>query len=142
MLLQRIDELEAEITTPRSVILDGMPKGPRSDHDRIGKAVGRLEALRERAETLSAEVRAEYIALSDLIDTIDPGLNPANNALCRSVLILRLLEMRTGQEVSEALFMDRSDFSDKEESFLRRVFQLQKAGIDALWKIMGKEENT
>ena len=140
--MMRLDELEAEVKTPRSAILDGMPKGPRSDCDRIGTAIGRLEALRERAETLSEEVRAEYVSLSALIDSIDPGMNPTNNALCRAVLIMRLLEMRTGQDVAEALFMDRSDFSDKEESFLRRVFQLQKAGIDALWKIMGKEENT
>ena len=57
--MMRLDELEAEVKTPRSAILDGMPKGPRSDCDRIGTAIGRLEALRERAETLSEEVRQE-----------------------------------------------------------------------------------
>lgn len=141
MLLMRLDELEAEIKTPRSAILDGMPKGPRSDHDKIGTAVGRLEVLRERAETIAEEVRSEYKALSKVIDSIDPGLSPANNALCRSVLTMRLLEMRTGQEVNAAIFMDQEDFTDREESYLRRIFKLQQAGLNALWKIMREEEN-
>lgn len=136
----RIDELEAEAKTPRAVVLDGLPKNSNREPDVIGTKLGRIDVLRRRAETLSAEVRDEYIALSDLIDTVDPGLNPANNALCRTVLVMKLLEMRTGQDVCASLFMDRADFAEKEESYLRRMFKLQQAGITALWKTLGEEE--
>ena len=70
LLRQRIDELEAEATSPRAVVLDGLPHGPHSDLDRIGQAVSRIDELHRQEAELSDTVRAEYAALDAAINRV------------------------------------------------------------------------
>lgn len=132
MLKARADTLRQRAASPASPTLDGMPRAPGFEGDRIGNTVGSIDLIERETE----EKRREAAALYREIDESLHRLSGPHAAERRFVLQARYLDAMLWEDISYLLFQDREDFGDKEDSFRRRTFLIHKAALEDLAQIL------
>ena len=124
----RLDRLAVKIEAPPGPDLTGMPRGQGTPTDRTGMMVARKLELEEQIKESIAEERRENAAIERMIRKLD---NPDERAVIR----LRYFDRAGWDEIAGALFGDRQDYLDKEETYQKRTFRLHGRALLALAKV-------
>lgn len=132
MLRERADAIRDRAASPASSKSDGMPRSPGFEGDRLGGAIGIADALDREADEKEQVAAALYGEIDGAIRQIE-GKHGVER---RTVLQCRYLDGQAWSGVIYLLFGDRADFTDKEDSFQRRVFNIHKAALEDLAQIL------
>lgn len=132
LLRERADAIRTRAASPASPTLDGMPRAPGFDGDKLGGIIGAADALDREA----AEKEQDAAALYDEIDGAIRQIDGKHGAERRTVLQCRYLDGQAWGGVTYLLFGDRVDFIEKEDSFQRRVFNIHKAALEDLAQVL------
>jgi hypothetical protein len=109
-----------------------MPRSPGFDGDRLGEAIGIADALDREAD----EKEQVAAALYGEIDGAIRKIGGKHGVERRTVLQCRYLDTMAWQDVAYLVFGDRTDYSDKFDSFQRRVFNIHKAALEDLAQVL------
>ena len=128
--LNRLDVIETRITSIGSPTLTDMPKSPSPFQDRSTYMVGVKIDLEKEIN----EQQEEQKIVRKEIDTVVRSLKKAEE---RAVIRARYLDcafyhenkLSDWNDVTSALFGDRDDFLDKEDSYLRRVHKIHGSAL-------------
>ena len=132
LLRERADAIRTRAASPASPTLDGMPRVPGFDGDKLGGIIGAADALDREA----AEKEQDAAALYDEIDRAIRKIGGKHGVERRTVLQCRYLDTMAWQDVAYLVFGDRTDYSDKFDSFQRRVFNIHKAALEDLAQVL------
>ena len=134
LLRARADAIRDRAASPASptLTLDGMPRAPGFDGDKFGGIIGAADALDREA----AEKEQDAAALYDEIDGAIRKIGGKHGVERRTVLQCRYLDTMAWQDVAYLVFGDRTDYSDKFDSFQRRVFNIHKAALEDLAQVL------
>ena len=102
------------------------------DGDKLGGIIGAADALDREA----AEKEQDAAALYDEIDRAIRKIGGKHGVERRTVLQCRYLDTMAWQDVAYLVFGDRTDYSDKFDSFQRRVFNIHKAALEDLAQVL------
>ena len=108
-----------------------MPRSPGFDGDRLGEAIGIADALDREADE-----KEQVAALYGEIDGAIRKIGGKHGVERRTVLQCRYLDTMAWQDVAYLVFGDRTDYSDKFDSFQRRVFNIHKAALEDLAQVL------
>lgn len=136
LLRERLDLAETAAHNPRSATPDGMPHGSGNPVDVLGKTIAKLERL--RSQVAAAEIESDSI-----YEEIEEAIGKIAGARCaekKSVLQLRYLDCAAWSDVNNALFGDRKDFLDREDSYMRRVFYIHGEALGKLSVILDAQK--
>lgn len=125
---ERLERLEARLTSPRSAALSGLPGAAASDPDRLAHALAELEELR-------TENRKRAAALRDLRHRIDGAVRLIDGPGWpnrRAVLRMRYIDGEKFETIAQLLFGRDPDFQTKQDSYIRRAFKIRKAALRKL----------
>ncbi len=135
-LRERADAIRTRAASPASSKLDGMPRAPGFVGDKLGGIIGTADALEREADEKEQDAAALYAEIDGAIRKIG-GKHGGER---RTVLQCRYLDGQGWSGVIYLLFGDRVDFTDKEDSFQRRVFNTHKAALEDLAQILYPSE--
>ena len=113
-----------------------MPRAPGFEGDKLGGIIGAADALNREA----AEKEQDVAALYNEIDEAIRKIGGKHGVERRTVLQCRYLDTMAWQDVAYLVFGDRTDYSDKFDSFQRRVFNIHKAALEDLAQILYQSE--
>ena len=133
-LCDRIEALEDKIYRVGGVRLSDMPKNPSPEVDRLSHQIAVVLDLKEELEEAQQNVKAEYKKINSLINKLE-------SAKERDVIKSRYIDLFKWEEINNIMFGSQADFNDKEESYLRRIFIIQKSGLNNLNRIYSEYEN-
>lgn len=134
--IQRIDMLKDKAYSPGSPKIDGMPKNKDPSNDRYGHLLEVCEGIENE---LSGDIEKRRMIYKQ-IDSMIKRLKGRGGADMRLVLQMKYLDLFEWSDIIDALFLDKADFSDKEDSYRRRTFKIHQEGITCLSALMGKDE--
>ena len=126
--IERLDRMTLTMAAPPGPDMTGMPRGSGTPTDRTGMMVARKLELEEQIKESIAEERRENAAIERMIRKLD---NPDERAVIR----LRYFDRAGWDEIAGALFGDRQDYLDKEETYQKRTFRLHGRALLALAKV-------
>lgn len=138
---ERLDALWSRAEAPRGSNLDGMPHAGSFAEDKIGALVARIEELTAENARLwgrVGELRREREAAIRRIEG-------RGYAELRAVLRLRYIDGETWDDLTFILFGSKEDYTEREESYLRRAYKLHGKALYELSQIVPLEagqENT
>ncbi len=132
MLRARADAIRDRAALPASSTLDGMPRAPGFDGDRIGEIVGAADALDREAAEKEQDAAVVYAEIDAAIRRIDGKYG----AVRRTCLQCRYLDGQSWEGIVFLFFGDRVDFNDKIESYTRRAFAYHKAALQDLAQVL------
>lgn len=132
----RADAIRTRAASPASPTLDGMPRAPGFDGDKLGGIIGAADALDREADEKAQDAAALYGEIDGTIRRIE-GKHGAER---RTVLQCRYLDGQAWDGVTYLLFGDRVDFNDKEDSYARRTYMIHKAALEDLAQILYPSE--
>ncbi|MGM9590202.1 MAG: hypothetical protein ACI3V0_08540 [Faecousia sp.] len=135
LMLDRYEDMESKLTSPRSTALDGMPHSQGSTSDIIGKGIVRLEELREKIDRISEQEQQLYEERDAIIERI----SGKGAAIMQTILRYRYFDLLPWSEVNRIVYGSKPDFDDRMESYLRMVYYNHKRGIEAVQAILDKE---
>ena len=136
LLRARADAIRDRAASPASPTLDGMPRSPGFDGDKIGGIIGAADALDREAAEKAQDAAALYAEIDGAIRRLE-GNHAAER---RTVLQCRYLDTMAWPDVAYLVFGDRTDYSDKFDSFEGRVFNIHKAALEDLAQILYQSE--
>lgn len=114
-----------------------MPRAPGFAGDKLGGIIGAADALKREADEKEQDAAALYAEIDGAIRKIG-GKHGGER---RTVLQCRYLDGQGWSGVIYLLFGDRVDFTDKEDSFQRRVFNIHKAALEDFAQILYPSES-
>ncbi len=123
--IERIERMEATMTSPKAQQLDAMPHSGGPAGDRMADMIARKEELEQKAREAIAEERAEHDALAAMVDQLP---KPDESA----VVEMRYFDRMSWPDVCEALFGDRVDYIEKYDSYMRRTLRIHGAALVGL----------
>lgn len=126
--IERLDRMAMTMTAPPGPDMTGMPRGSGTPTDRTGMMVARKLELEEQIKESIAEERRENAAIERMIRKLD---HPDERAVIR----LRYFDRAGWDEIAGALFGDRQDYLDKEETYQKRTFRLHGRALLTLAKV-------
>jgi hypothetical protein len=132
---ERLDTLRSRAEAPRGSNLDGMPHSSGFAGDKIGTLVSQIEDLTEENTQLwrrVAELRREREAAIRRIEC-------RGYAELRSVLRLRYIDGENWNDLCFVLYGGKEDFSEREDSYMRRAYKLHGKALYELSKIVPLE---
>lgn len=125
---ERLERLEARLTSPRSAALSGLPGAAASDPDRLTFPVAELQELQAETKKQAAALRDLRHRVEGAVRLID-GPGWPNR---RAVLRMRYIDGEKFETIAQLLFGRDPDFQMKQDSYIRRVFKLRKSALRAL----------
>lgn len=125
---ERLERLEARLTSPRSAALTGVPGAAAPDPDRLALPLAEVQELRETTAEQAAALRDLRYRIETAIKLID-GPGWANQ---RAVLRMRYLDGERWETIAQLLFWRDPDFLMKQDSYIRRVYEIRRRALRAL----------
>lgn len=121
-VLKILDQYEATMTSVGSPVLSDMPKAKGRIGDRTAEAVVRKTEIEEDLELAIQERDSRKAEIKGYIRKL-------KKADERMVINLRFISLYDTYDTAGIMFGDEPDFLDKEESYNRRVIELQKKAL-------------
>lgn len=124
-LVERYERLDQRIHDVSASSLSFTPRTPSPDVHKKESDIAALDKLKisiDRQRSLSVKHKTEIEEAAALIRKAD----------YRSTIEMRYIDGFTWNEIAEMLYGNKADFEDREETFVRRVFENQKKGIEFL----------
>ena len=123
--IERIERMEALMTSPTGPNLSGMPRASGSTGDRVAMQVARKMELEETIkETIEAE-QAERKAIEEMVQQIK---KPDERAVIR----LRYFDRAEWPEICQILYGEAEDFEENTESYMRKIFRVHGTALVCL----------
>lgn len=138
LLRARADVLRMRASSPASSKIDGLPHAAGFDGDRIGGAVGMVDEVEREAEELERKATEIYREIDDAVRKLE-GPRAVE---WRTLIRLKYLDACEWSDVNFLLFGDRANFSEKEDTFLRRTFRLHTEALAELEKLRAEEQSS
>ena len=113
-----------------------MPHGSGNPVDTLGKTVAKLEKLRSQVAAAKSKVDIISLEIEEAIAKIG-GVRCAEK---RATLEMRYLDLLEWGDVNRALFGDKEDFLDREDSYMRRVFYIHGEALKKLGDILDAQK--
>lgn len=132
-LSERARELRAQVESARTSNLDGMPHHQPFSADRIGRVLGQIEELEQKAQ-------AAWDSAAGIYDELQADINALTSPNLRTVLCARYLDLLTWERVTAVLFGSRENFERKSDSYLRQTFKLHGTALAELAQIRKEHE--
>ena len=132
---ERLDALRSRAEAPRGSNLDGIPHAGSFADDKLGALVAQIEELTAENARLwnrVGELRREREAAIRRIEG-------RGYAELRAVLSLRYIDGESWNDLCFALYGGKEDFSEREDSYLRRAYKLHGKALYELSKIVPLE---
>lgn len=129
---ERLDGLRSRAEDPRGSNLDGMPHAGSFAEDKIGALVAQIEELTAENARLwkrVGELRREREAAIRRIEG-------RGYAELRAVLRLRYIDGENWNDLCFVLYGGKEDFSEREDSYLRRAYKLHGKALYELTQIV------
>ena len=128
---ERLERLLNKMHDDGAQNLNGMPKSPSPEPDRMSDLISMKDDLISEIEELRAEHKSERKRIEKLVRKLK---KPDERAVIR----FRFIDGHEWDEVTDMLFGGRSDFLDREENYQRRTFRLHQDAIFHMAKIVIK----
>lgn len=131
IMIERLEALEARLSTVSSPKLDGLPHGSPT-YDRTLSLIAQKEQLEWQARKMvqsQTENRLEIERAVELLPKADE----------KAVLQMRYIDGEKWGDVAQMLFGSRDDFFDREDSYIRRTTKLHGQALQNLTRIMSEE---
>lgn len=122
---ERLDRLQTKIIGVGAQVLSDMPKAPSHDNDHA------VDLIAQKID-LEQELKKTVDELLEERHDIEKGIRTLKNADQRMVLLSRYIDGESFRDVNELLFGGKEDFADKEESYMRRLFNIHGAALIGL----------
>lgn len=126
--IQRLERMEATMTSPKAQRLDGMPHCGSPIGDRMAEIIGRKQELED---TIREKIEAERHEHALLAAMVDQMAKPDD----RLVIQLRYFDRVNWQGVAEALFGEMEDFTEKYDAYMRRTLRIHGSALVELAKL-------
>ncbi len=125
ILADRIEALKDRISSVGGVSFSDMPKNPSPEVDRLSHQIAIVLDLQKELEAAQQDILNDYKSINKLIDKLEAPKE-------REVIKSRYLDLFKWEEINFLFFGNKEDFTDKEESYQRRIFKLHKSGLENL----------
>lgn len=132
LLRARADAIRSRAEAPATARLNGMPREPGFDVDRVGGIVGAVDSIEQEAETKEQEAEALYREINSAICCIEGTHAPEQ----RAVLQMRYLDRAKWSDIAFAFYGGETDFLEREDSLQKRLFKIHKAALVELGSIL------
>lgn len=125
-----LDRIETRLYTVGSPSISDMPKAHNSDNDKMNGMVAEkfeIEDELEEKRQLQMQERAELTTIIRKLKQPDE----------RAVIRLRYFSSGSWDDVNDALFGGKSDFMEREDTYLRRTHRVHGCALVNIAKILG-----
>lgn len=122
---ERMDRLQTKIIGVGAQVLSDMPKAPSHDNDRAADLIAQKIDLENELSETAAELLEERRGIEKAIASL-------KNADQKAVILSRYIDGESFKDVNELVFGGKIDFADKEDSYMRRVFNIHGAALIGL----------
>ena len=136
LLRARADAIRSRAASPPTSALDGIPRAPGFEGDRLGGVIGVADTIERQAAGKESQAAATYAEIDAAIQQI----NGKKAIEIRTALQCRYLDGLPWAEINFLLYGDRENFSEREDTYLHYTFNFQKQGLEALAAILEMEE--
>lgn len=136
LLRARADAIRSRVASPPTSALDGLPRAPGFEGDRLGGVIGVVDTIERQAAGKESQAAATYAEIDAAIQQI----NGKKAIEIRTALQCRYLDGLPWAEINFLLYGDRKNFSEREDTYLHYTFNFQKQGLKALAAILEMEE--
>lgn len=137
-LIERIELLRSRLEAPKTATISGLPHGGGYEGDQIGRTLGQIEKLEEIGQDQLKKSRHLYAEINKTIDKITGRAWPD----LRAVLKMRYLDLANWSEINFMLWGGKSDFNDREETYLRRTYRIHAEALEAMLNIVPNFQGT
>lgn len=120
--IERLGRLETRLTGIRSPVISDIPKSHGAVDDRLVNLIAEKDELESKIRLDIKSQTSTWREIEDVLDTLTKSDEKA-------VIRVRYHDRESWSAVSRILFGKRKDFSEKEESYLRRVHKLHGAAL-------------
>jgi len=132
LLRARADAIRDRAASPSSPTLDGMPRSPGFEGDRLGEVIGIADALDREAAEKEQDAAALYAEIDGAIRQIE-GKHGAER---RSILQCRYLDLMAWKDVLFLFFGDMEDLTEREDAYMKRLYKIHKTALENLQEIL------
>lgn len=136
LLRARADTIRSRAASPPTSAVDGMPRSPGFEGDRIGGVIGVADALERQA----ADKVARAAEIYQEIDAVIGQIKGKHAAERKFTLQCRYLDRLDWPDVIFLLFGEKDDFGDREDSFIRRAYSIHKAALQDIGTILDENK--
>ncbi len=129
--IERLERMEATMTSPSGPNLTGMPRASGNTNDRVAIQVARKIELEETIKKAIEEERKEREAIELMVQLIK---KPDERAVIR----LRYFDRAEWPEICKILFGESEDFEDNTENYMRKTFRIHGTALISLAEVTGE----
>lgn len=123
---EHLQEIDEEITNIPARNNDGMPRGSVKESDRMAKKIEMKEIIESRLNSLRKRAGEER-------KVIERNIKEANmDAIERQLMYLRYICGYNWGRVQRIMYMNKSDYYTKEQSYKRRMFRIHKKALEKM----------
>lgn len=136
LLRARADAIRDRAASPSSPTLDGMPRSPGFEGDRLGEVIGIADVIERQV----AEKEAQAVEAYREIDATIQQISGKHATERKFILQCRYLDRMDWPDVIFLLFGEKDDFGDREDSYGRRAYNIHKAALQDIGEILDKNK--
>lgn len=136
LLRARADAIRSRAASPPTSALDGMPRSPGFEGDKLGGVVGTADVIERQVAEKEAQAAEAYREIDATIQQIS-GKHATER---KFILQCRYLDRMDWPDVIFLLFRDKDDFGDREDSFTRRTYNIHKEALQDIGTILDKNK--
>lgn len=131
--IERLERMTAKMESAGAQPLSDMPRSPSISSDRMADYVAQKEELEQEIRSAIGSQSEEKAELEGVLSKIK---SPDEKAVIR----MRYFDRSSWNEVLDMLFGSRDDFSDKQETYLRRVHKIHGAALFHMSVILNEND--
>ena len=135
-LVGQIEAISSELETPKSIQLSDMPKS-QNPFDRTTYLLSKKMDLENELKRHIKIYKDEQIILNDVIERISnlpESKNGQPNSVYQDILRYVFLENCSIKETNKRLNSSKEDFEEKEDSYLRNLYEWQRKALLLFYK--------
>lgn len=136
LLRARADAIRDRAASPSSPTLDGMPRSPGFEGDRLGEVIGIADVIERQV----AEKEAQAVEAYREIDATIQQISGKHATERKFILQCRYLDRMDWPDVIFLLFGEKDDFGDREDSYGRRAYNIHKAALQDIGTILDENK--
>lgn len=126
--LERIERMEAKLTSAGSPVFSDLPKSPSPSQQRMADLTDQKVDLENKVARAIEQQKSERAVLDEIIDKLEISDEKA-------VIRMRYFDSASWDSVLSMLFGGREDFLTKEESYRRRMYNLHGSALFNMGKL-------
>ena len=136
LLRARADAIRSHAASPPTSALDGMPRNPGFEGDKLGGVIGTADVIERQVAEKEAQAAEAYQEIDATIQQIS-GKHATER---KFILQCRYLDRLDWPDVIFLLFGDKDDFGDREDSYIRRTYSIHKAALQDIGEILDENK--